>query len=132
MIDLADAMKVLGQAVIASDLFPRILWPNRAALMERPFLAMELRSGLIRDPTLGLDAPTWTGELIATAVTEADTFDTEALAQIAALAALFPAGSRFTMASGGKLLIAGHPRPLPGYRDGSDFRLQLSIPIQSD
>lgn len=132
MIDLSDVMKVLGEVIIAADAFPRILWPNRAELIERPFLALELRPGIIRDQTIGMDGPVWNGDLIATAVIPVDTYETDARSDLAAVAALFPAGSRLTLASGVALLVSGHPRQLPGYRDGSDYRLQLSVPLQSD
>ena len=131
MIDLNEVMKALGEVITASGDFPRIAWPNRDGLPEKPFLIVELLPGPITDPTLSQAAPTWKGQVMATIVVALNTYDDAGQAMIGQLAALFPSGSRLTI-PGGKVRIAGHPRPLPGYRAGSDYRLQLSIPLQSD
>lgn len=132
MIDLNAVTKAVGQVIIASGAFPRILWTNRDGLPEKPFLIAELRTKTITDPTLDQAAPQWTGEFTGTIVTDLNQFDAEGAALIGQLAALFPSGSRLTLSTGQKVMIAGHPSPLPGYRDGADYRLQLSIPLQSD
>ena len=131
MIDLAEVLKALGQVITGSGLFPRIVWQNRDGLPAKPFLIVELLPGPIRDDTLSQTAPTWSGSLLCTVVMDLNRYDAEGRAMIGQLAALFPAGERHSI-PGGAVMIAGHPRPLPGYRDGADYRLQLSIPLKSD
>ena len=131
MIDLNEVTKALGQVITGSGLFPRIVWQNRDSLPEKPFLIVELLPGPIIDRTLRQDSPHWSGSLLCTVVMDLNRYDAEGRAMIGQLAGLFPAGGRHTV-PGGSVLVAGHPRPLPGYRDGADYRLQLSIPLKSD
>ena len=132
MIDHAAIMQAVGQVITASGSFPRILWPNRDGLPEKPFLILELRPKAIRDETLRQTAAVWSGEIIGTVVTDLNRYETEGQALIGARAALVPSGTRLTITGGAKILVPGHPLPKGGYRDGADYRLQLSIPIQSD
>lgn len=132
MIDHAAIMHAVGQIITASGSFPRILWPNRDGLPEKPFLILELRPKAIRDETLRQTAAMWSGEIIGTVVTDLNRYETEGQALVGDLAALFPSGTRLTITGGAQVLVQGHPQPKGGYRDGADYRLQLSIPLQSD
>ena len=132
MIDLALVTKAVGQVITASGAFPRVVWPNRDGLPDRPFLVVELLPGPITDATARQAAPTWTGSVVASVVIDLNQFETPGHALAGQLAALFPSGSRLTLDDGAKLLISGHPRVTPGYRDGADYRIPVSIPLSSD
>lgn len=132
MIDQTDLLSVMGKAIAASGLFPRVAYPNKDTAPEKPYLAVSLVPMTITDDTLGQSYPVWTGKLFCTVVTDLGGFDTEAQGLAKSLAELFPSTTKLTLTNGQKVRVSGWPTPATSYRDNSDFRLQVSIPLRSD
>lgn len=132
MIDENEILKAVGQIITASGLFPRIVWANKDAIPERPYLAVSLVPVQVTDETLGLSLPMWSGFVSATVVTGLDEYDTAGKALLKQMGDLFPGATRITMTSGRRLLVSAHPQPLPPYRDGADYRLPIRIPLRTD
>lgn len=132
MIDQADITKALGQVIVASGQFPRVVWANRDAAPDKPYLVLNLRPVGISDPTIAQTSPKWSGALQGTIVTGLNEFDTAAQAQCKALAELFPSGTRYMLTGGQKIVIAGHPSAGVGYRDGADYRMPVTIQLRSE
>jgi hypothetical protein len=132
MIDENEIMQAVGEIIIASGQFPRIVWANKDSIPARPYLALSLVPTGVTDDTMAKSLPVWRGFLSATIVTGLDEFETAGRALQVQLGNLFPAAMRVTMASGRRLLVPDHPQTLPPYRDGTDYRLPIRIPLRTD
>lgn len=125
----ADIANAIGQRLAGGTALP-IVWDNKAAAPDMPYLICEVVPVSRRDPTLAGGATIRTGFAMVTVVSQLDQFTTDALGHAETVAALFPKGLRLT-AGDGKVLVTDPATVIKGYRDEPAWRQPVRVPYEA-
>jgi len=125
-ISLEEIEIELGKYLLTMSDIPAVAWQNRDVDPARPFFAVDHVPGSRIDPTLDGYGETVTGQLMIYVVIAGNTFTKPANSLVDKILMHFKYRTLISLTIGG-ILIVKPPEPLPGYRDGPDWRLPVRI-----
>ncbi|MBK9073322.1 MAG: hypothetical protein IPL79_20330 [Myxococcales bacterium] len=124
----AAIAQILGTELLKiSSPAPRVVWDNQDASPARPYLQVQMVPVSRQSPGLAGGGVIARGFMQVTVVASAGGFATAALALAQDVADQFPKALRLA-GTGGVVTITEAARIMPGYTDGTDWR----IPVQAD
>lgn len=121
-----DISDTLEAHLVAGVGLPPIVWPNKAAEHEAPYLIYEQVPTSTIDPTLTGFRARYRGYLMISVLSDRDAFRTPGLSIAQAVKARFPYASRLP-AGDGHVVIVQVPEILQGYRDGDLWRTPVRV-----
>lgn len=125
---LTEIETAFGQRLTGISPAPSVVWPNKfpATLPARPFLAVQHVPTSNDSLALSGGGEVQRGYFTVTVVIARDIFTTPANTLAAAIKARFPKG--LTLTAGTRKMRVWRPaQMLPGFVDGSDWRLPVRI-----
>ena len=129
----ADIANALGQRLQEDSpiwLMP-IVWENKVAQPERPYLSVEMVRTGRTDDTLDGTNTRHTGFMQVTVVSDRNKFTSDALAIADDVAAQFPYGLRLPI-PGGEVVIIRPPLTQQSYQDKADLRTPVRIDYETN
>lgn len=103
----------------------RVIWENRDAIPQRPYIVLEVVRLPPIDRTTDGSLKTRRGYVQATVVSEVDEFANPGLLISGEIEALFPKGQ--IVIGGNAITIKNPPHISQGFRDGPDWRTPVRI-----
>lgn len=123
----ADISQTLGQHLANMTDCPTIVWENKDATPDRPYLVVQMVRVSRKSPGLNGGGEISKGFMQVTIVADVDkwAFPAERLAQD--ISDRFPKALRLPGPSGGKVTVTESADIKTGFRDGPDWRLPVQI-----
>ncbi|MDZ7906420.1 MAG: phage tail terminator-like protein [Cypionkella sp.] len=124
-----DIAHALQQRLVTANLAP-VVFENQNANPQRPFIYVQHVPSERVDLAIAGGQVISRGFMAATVVIAEGSFTTPALGLVDAISALFPKALRLTI-TGGVITIPAPCRILPGFQDGSDYRVVVQVPYDA-
>lgn len=122
----ADIQAAIGQRLAATSGIPTIVWPNKDAAPDLPYVAVDFVPVARRDATLAGTMTEEIGFVMVTVVSALDAFATAGLTTAQSIADRFTKGLRLSI-TGATVVITKPANIGQGYRDGPNWRTPVRI-----
>lgn len=122
----AEITEAIGARLLATAGLPEVVWENKAASPDVPYVRAEIVFVGADDPTIAGGAEVKTGFMMASVIGPLDEFTTPGLTLARAIADQFPFGLRMD-----GVLIHKPSEVLRGYRDDTNWRTPVRVSFRA-